>query len=279
MPADGCSLRDASGQPTLPERLEPVALLSFIEELRPDARETLDEIALAGVELKVISGDDPSTVEAIARQVGLSLAGGAASGAELIHLDNAALEEAVAAASVFGRVEPSLKARLVGALRARGRYVAMIGDGVNDLLPLRRANLGIAMESGSAATRGAADLVLLGDAFAVLPKAVVEGQRILAAMEATLIILLARTFYVLLIVVGAALLDLPFPFTPRQNSLLAFADRGHPIDRSGSMGAASAFATEPRPGDAPHLDPGVLRGRRARASGVRDRRTGRRNGE
>ena len=85
------------------------------------------------------------------------------------------------------------------------------------------------MESGSAATRGAADLVLLGDAFAVLPKAVVEGQRILAAMEATLIILLARTFYVLLIVVGAALLDLPFPFTPRQNSLLAFATVGIPL--------------------------------------------------
>jgi cation-transporting P-type ATPase E len=100
---------------------------------------------------------------------------------------------------------------------------------VNDLLPLRRANLGIAMESGSAATRGAADLVLLGDMFAVLPKAVVEGQRILAAMEATLIILLARTFYVLLIVAGAALLGLPFPFTPRQNSLLAFATVGIPL--------------------------------------------------
>jgi cation-transporting ATPase E len=85
------------------------------------------------------------------------------------------------------------------------------------------------MESGSAATRGAADLVLLGDAFAVLPRAVVEGQRILAAMEATLIILLSRTFYVLLIVAGAALLALPFPMTPRQNSGLAFVTVGIPL--------------------------------------------------
>jgi cation-transporting ATPase E len=227
--ADGCALRDPEGRPTLPPSLEPVALLSFVEELRPDARETLAEIAAAGVDLKVISGDDPSTVEAIARRVGLELDAPAVSGVDLAALDDAALEAAVGSASVFGRVEPNLKARLVAALRARGRYVAMIGDGVNDLLPLRRAHLGIAMESGSAATRGAADLILLGDAFAVLPKAVVEGQRILAAMEATLIILLARTFYVLLIVAGAALAGLPFPFTPRQNSALAFATVGIPL--------------------------------------------------
>jgi cation-transporting ATPase E len=226
---DGSGLRDAGGGPVLPASLAPIALLSFVEELRSDARATLEEIAAAGVDLKVISGDDPATVEAVGRQVGLAVEGTVASGIDLAGLDDPALEEAAIASSVFGRVEPSLKARLIAALRARGRYVAMIGDGVNDLLPLRRANLGIAMESGSAATRGAADLVLLGDAFAVLPKAVVEGQRILAAMEATLIILLARTFYVLLIVAGAALVDLPFPFTPRQNSALAFATVGIPL--------------------------------------------------
>ncbi len=226
---DGTELRDRDGRPVLPGSLEPLALLSFVEELRPDARSTLGAIAAAGVDLKVISGDDPATVEAIGRQVGLDVGTAPRSGVELDALDDAALEEAAASANVFGRVEPGLKARLVAALRARGRYVAMIGDGVNDLLPLRRAQLGIAMESGSAATRGAADLVLLGDAFAVLPKAVVEGQRILAAMEATLIILLARTFYVLLIVAGAALAGLPFPFTPRQNSALALATVGIPL--------------------------------------------------
>ena len=105
----------------------------------------------------------------------------------------------------------------------------MVGDGVNDILSLRRANLGIAMESGSAAARGVADLVLLGDRFDVLPRAVIEGQRIVAAMEATLVLLLSRTFYVLLIIAGAAIAGLPFPLTPRQNSVLAFATVGIPL--------------------------------------------------
>ena len=105
----------------------------------------------------------------------------------------------------------------------------MIGDGVNDVLPLRGADLAVAMASGSAATRAAADLVLLGDAFAVLPRAVVEGRRIVAAMQATLILLLSRTFAVLFIVAAAALLALPFPITPRQNAVLALLTVGAPL--------------------------------------------------
>ena len=129
---------------------------------------------------------------------------------------------------MFGRVGPRLKARLVGVLRDAGHYVAMVGDGVNDVLPLRRAQLGIAMGSGSPATRGAADLVLLNDNFEVLPRAIVEGQRIVAAMGATIIVLLTRTFCVLLIVVAATALGLPFPLTPRQNAILALVTVGVP---------------------------------------------------
>jgi cation-transporting ATPase E len=105
----------------------------------------------------------------------------------------------------------------------------MTGDGVNDILPVRTADVGVAMQSGSPATRGVADLVLIRDDFSILPEAIRDGQRIVAAMAATLTVLLARTFYVLLIVVGAALLDFPFPFTPRQNSILAFITVGVPI--------------------------------------------------
>jgi len=226
---DGAPLRDGDERPVLPAPLVPVALLSFAEELRADVRETLAGFRTAGVDLKVISGDDPTTVGAIGRQVGLPVDGEAVSGADLDGLAEDELGLAADAASVFGRVDPSLKARLVDALRRRGRYVAMVGDGVNDILSLRRANLGIAMESGSAATRGIADLVLVGDRFGVLPRAVVEGQRIVAAMEATLILLLARTFYVLLVIAGAAIVGLPLPFTPRQNSVLAFATVGIPL--------------------------------------------------
>ena len=121
---------------------------------------------------------------------------------------------------------PTWVSRIFSPERDKGE---ILGDGVNDLLPLRRAQLGIAMESGSAATRGAAALVLLGDAFGVLPRAVVEGQRIIAAMQATLVLLLSRTFYVLLIVAAAAMAGLPFPLTPRQNSILAFATVGIPL--------------------------------------------------
>ena len=225
----GASIRDPEGGPVLPAELEPVALVALTEELRPDARSTLAELARGGVTVRVISGDDPVTVEAVTRQLGMPESGPARAGPSLEALDDAELTIEIAGITRFGRVDPDLKARLVTALRRAGHYVAMIGDGVNDVLPLRHADLAVAMASGSAATRAAADLVLLGDAFAVLPRAVVEGRRILASMQATLVLLLSRTFAVLLFVAGAALLALPFPITPRQNAILALLTVGAPL--------------------------------------------------
>ena len=141
---DGCRLRDER-RPGLPA-WPPGAGRPPVLRRRASPRRSRDArrgSRRPGVDLKVVSGDDPSTVEAIARQVGLS--GSRARrrpASNLARLDDAALADAVGRATVFGRIEPSLKARLVAALRTRGRYVAMIGDGVNDLLPLRRANLG-----------------------------------------------------------------------------------------------------------------------------------------
>ena len=109
---------------------------------------------------------------------------------------------------VFGRVPPSLKARLVEALRGRGYYVAMVGDGVNDVLSLKQAHLGISMQSGSQATRAVADMVLLDDSFAALPEAVVEGQRIITGMQDSLHLFLARAFYMAAAIFGVALLGL-----------------------------------------------------------------------
>jgi cation-transporting ATPase E len=219
----------AAGDARLPDRLEPIALLTFDEELRPAARATIDGLRERGIDVKIVSGDDPVTVDALGRRLGLGLDGTAVSGLDLADLDDEALAEVAEATTIFGRVDPHLKARLVTVLKARGRSVAMTGDGVNDILPVRTADVGVAMQSGSPATRGVADLVLVHDDFSILPEAIRDGQRIVAAMAATLTVLLARTFYVLAIIVGAALLQLPFPFTPRQNSILAFITVGVPI--------------------------------------------------
>jgi cation-transporting P-type ATPase E len=214
---------------TLPGPLEPMALLTFDEELRPEAQATVDGLRARGIDVKIVSGDDPATVAAIARRLGIGTGTEPASGLELSGLDDDALADVAVKSTIFGRVDPHLKARLVTVLKGRGRYVAMTGDGVNDILPVRTADVGVAMQSGSPATRGVADLVLVRDDFSILPEAIRDGQRIVAAMAATLTVLLARTFYVLLIIVGASLLDLPFPFTPRQNSILAFITVGVPI--------------------------------------------------
>jgi cation-transporting ATPase E len=220
---------DDGGSPRIPGPLEPLALLTFREELRPEARATIAGLLEREIDVKIVSGDDPATVAAIGRQVGLHVDGVTVSGLDLAALNDDELGRVAERMTIFGRVDPELKARLVSALKARGRYVAMTGDGVNDILPVRSADVGVAMQSGSPATRGVADLVLIRDDFSIVPEAIRDGQRIVAAMAATLTVLLARTFYVLLIIVGAAVAGLPFAFTPRQNSILAFVTVGVPI--------------------------------------------------
>ncbi len=222
-------LRDEAGQPALSTALSPVAVFGFAEEIRPDAKATLQAFEDAGVAIKVVSGDNPRTVAHIAQEAGLEGAeAAAANGPDLAAMDDRALRESVERSIVVGRVEPALKARIVQALRDGGRYVGMIGDGVNDILGLKSAQLGIAMESGSGASRAVADIVLLDDRFAVLPKAVAEGRKIVDGMLGSSALLLARTFYMLLIVLGAAIGGLAFPFTPRNNSLLALVTVGLP---------------------------------------------------
>jgi cation-transporting ATPase E len=181
------------------------------------------------VELRVLSGDDPRTVGAVAAAVNLAPAAATANGDELAELDDTALGVAVGTAMVIGRVDPRLKARIVRALRSGGRFVAMIGDGVNDILALKEAQLGIAMGSGSSAARGVSDLILMRDDFDLLPSVVLEGRRIVVSMQATLYLLLARTGYLLLLLLVTSLLGLALPLTPRTNAALALTTVGIPI--------------------------------------------------
>jgi cation-transporting ATPase E len=152
------------------------------------------------------------------------------------------LEELAEETTIFGRITPQQKERLVRLFRGSGHYVAMIGDGVNDVLSLKQAHLGVAMESGTQAARSVADIVLLGDSFAALPIALREGQRIVKGMEDVVRLLLTRTLYVILLIVATQIMGVAFPVTPKHNSILAALTVGIPI---------LAIAAWARPGPAP----------------------------
>ncbi len=221
------TLHGPDGQPTLPP-LQLLGIVSFSDELRPHLRETIEAFARNGVKLKVISGDNPQTVAALARQAGFAGDLQAISGPELAAMSPSQFAQTAEDATVFGRITPQQKEQLVDALKSKGEYVAMMGDGVNDVLSLKKANIGIAMESGSSATRSVAGMVLLGDSFAVMPKAVTEGQRIAASIQNILKTYMVTVFAMLLLVVALGILQLGFPFMAAQNTMMSFFARGVP---------------------------------------------------
>ncbi len=215
------TLHDDQGQPRLP-LLTPLALISLRDELRPGARETIAAFKQLGLDLKVISGDDPQTVAALARQVGFPEDIRLVSGPELAAMSQAEFDQAAAEATIFGRITPEQKNALVDALLRQGKRVAMMGDGVNDVLALKKASLGIAMESGSNAARNVADMILLRDSFAVLRPAFLEGRRIIGGMSNALYLFLTRVATTTLIIIGVTMVGLDFPFDPAQVALTTF---------------------------------------------------------
>jgi cation-transporting ATPase E len=227
---DVSALTAANTSHDLPHALEPLALLTFSDELRPEARETLDLFKKAGIALKIISGDNPQTVAALARQAGFPPGIKMLTGAQIDQLDDLQLGTIIEDTTIFGRIRPEQKERLVETLRARGSYVAMIGDGVNDVMSLKKAQIGVAMQSGSQATRGVADIVLMNDSFAALPAAFLEGQRILNGMKDIVSLFLTRVFYYALIIFGVAVVAEAslFPFIPAQGGMLTLVTIGIP---------------------------------------------------
>jgi cation-transporting P-type ATPase E len=217
-----------SETPQLPLDLKPLGILRFSDQLRPEAYATIQGFAAAGIEVKIISGDNPQTVAALAKQAGLSANLRLISGSQLDELDEAPFTQAALNHTVFGRITPEQKAALVSSLRQSGRYVAMIGDGVNDVLSLKQANLAIAMESGSKAARGVADIVLLKDSFGALPHAFLEGQRIRNGIQDVLKLFLVRTFCVTLLIFAAALVTDNFPLQNKQSAIVALIGVGFP---------------------------------------------------
>jgi cation-transporting ATPase E len=215
-------------QPKLPSTLTPLGIIQFNDQLRPEASETLHGFAQAGIKVKIISGDNPQTVAALAKQAGFGPEIKLVSGLELAAMDEAQLAQTAVSCNVFGRISPEQKAQLVQSLRQHGHYVAMIGDGVNDVLSLKQANLGIAMESGSKATRGVADIVLRKDSFATLPHAFLEGQRIRNGIRDTLALFMVRVFCVTLLIFATAMVTDSFPLLNKHAALVTLIGVGFP---------------------------------------------------
>ncbi len=239
----------------LPEaatQLRPVALLVLEERIRAEAKETLAYFAEQGVAVKVLSGDHPATVGAIAARVGAPGAS-APIDARSLSDDPDELAAILATSSVFGRVQPHQKRAMVKALQRQGHVVAMTGDGVNDVLALKDADMGVAMGSGSGATRAVAQLVLLDDSFASLPAVVAEGRRVIANIERVANLFVTKSVYAALLAAAVGITQLPFPFYPRHLTIISTLTIGIPAfflalapsgDRSrpGFLGRVARFA-------------------------------------
>lgn len=209
-----------------PSNLRPFAIVELRDEIRSDAAETLAYFASQDVTIKVISGDNPDTVAAISGRAGLESSGQPVDARELT--DDAALGTALESNTVFGRVAPRQKQAMVHALQSRGHIVAMTGDGVNDVLALKDADLGIAMGSGSAASRSVADLVLTDNAFSSLPIVVDEGRKVINNVERVANLFVTKAFYAVLLTVLTVSAGSPFPFLPRQLTLIGTFSIGVP---------------------------------------------------
>jgi magnesium-transporting ATPase (P-type) len=208
-------------------KLTPLALVVLEETLRPDAAETIATMREAEVDLKLISGDAAATVTAVAFAVGVPREAGVIEGPDLPEDENG-LKKVALENTIFCRIKPEQKKALVGALVAAGRYVAMIGDGVNDVPALKRARMAVAMGSGTQVTKGVADVVLLEDQFSRLPEAVGEGRRIARNIHRLGRLYMTKTVYAATLILLVAVPGFAFPFLPRHLTVAAFLTIGIP---------------------------------------------------
>ncbi|MFD5232347.1 HAD-IC family P-type ATPase [Streptomyces qaidamensis] len=211
--------------PEVTKEAKPVALVVLEQRLRPDAADTLRYFADQNVRAKVISGDNAVSVGAVAAKLGLS---GTTVDARRLPAEQDGMAEALDGGTVFGRVTPQQKRNMVGALQSRGHTVAMTGDGVNDVLALKDADIGVAMGSGSEATRAVAQIVLLNNSFATLPSVVAEGRRVIGNITRVTTLFLVKTVYSVLLAVLVVCSQVEYPFLPRHLTLLSTLTIGVP---------------------------------------------------
>ncbi|MFG2679360.1 HAD-IC family P-type ATPase [Streptomyces sp. NPDC048392] len=213
------------GDPGVAEGVEPFALVVLEQRLRADAADTLRYFADQDVRAKVISGDNAVSVGAVAAKLGLS---GTTVDARRLPAEREEMAVALDGGTVFGRVTPQQKRDMVGALQSRGHTVAMTGDGVNDVLALKDADIGVAMGSGSEATRAVAQIVLLDNSFAALPSVVAEGRRVIGNITRVATLFLVKTVYSVLLAILVVCSQVEYPFLPRHLTLLSTLTIGVP---------------------------------------------------
>lgn len=215
--------------PTICESAQPVALVRCSERIREDARKTLEWFREQGVRCRVISGDNPTTVAAVAAKVGLTgERKPVAIDARKLPEDISELAKVLENVDVLGRVLPHQKKAIVQALHTQGHVVAMTGDGVNDTLALKEADLGVAMGNAAPAAKAVAQVVLVDSRFSHLPDVVARGRQVMANMERVAGLFLVKTVYSALISAGVVLLALHFPYLPRHITYIGSLTIGIP---------------------------------------------------
>ncbi|OKI10034.1 magnesium-transporting ATPase [Streptomyces sp. CB02923] len=213
--------------PSVADHVRPTALIVLEQRLRPDAMDTLRYFEEQGVQAKVISGDNAVSVGAVAGKLGMPGADSPVDARKLPD-DPEEMGKALESGAVFGRVTPQQKRDMVGALQKRGRIVAMTGDGVNDVLALKDADIGVSMGAGSEATKAVAQIVLLNNSFATLPSVVAEGRRVIGNITRVATLFLTKTVYSVLLAVLVACCQIPYPYLPRHLTLLSTLTIGVP---------------------------------------------------
>jgi P-type E1-E2 ATPase len=222
----GLAEPEGDREPRLPS-LTPLALVALSERMRPDAATTVAYLHRTGVHVKIISGDGPATVAAVARAAGIETDGRVTTGADLPQ-DAGALRRSANDNAVFARVQPEDKRQLVAALRRGGRRVGMIGDGVNDVPALKECDVAIALGSGSQLAKGVADVVLVRESFESIPFAIEEGRKILRNVQRVAKLFVAKSVFAAVLILTVGVGGGVFPFLPRQLSLAAAFTVGIP---------------------------------------------------
>lgn len=218
--ADGLAGRE------LPRELKPLALVMLAENIRPEAKKTLEYFRAQGVDIKIISGDSVETVAAVAKAVGLPAR--ALDAGELNGKSERQMRRLIDSHNIIGRIQPEQKRLVVDTLKSRGQTVAMVGDGVNDIMAIKDADLGIAMRSGAAATRQAAEVVLMDNNFADLPMILAEGRRVVANIERVASLFLIKNVYSLVLVMATSIFGAPYPLLPAQMTVISSLTIGIP---------------------------------------------------